>query len=115
MLHTRRSGALRTRAGLIQDRSGARAELDTDIYGWYRTQFEAKGETLSAEQKDWLEEARAALPVPDSLVKTMSEYSHDPRMLYAYRNRLAELIDRSGTPGANPWGTDFNVRGFGSR
>jgi hypothetical protein len=77
--------------------------------------YEAKGETLSAEQKDWLEEARAALPVPDSLVKTMSEYSHDPQMLYAYRNRLAELIDRSGTPDADPWGRDFNVRGFGSR
>ena len=56
-----------------------------------------------------------SLPQPESLVKTMSEYSHDPKSLYAYRNRLAELIDRSSMPDANPWGTDFNVRGFPAR
>jgi hypothetical protein len=73
---------------------------------------EASSETLSHEEKEWLEEARAGLPVPEVLVKTMSEYSHDPKILYAYRNRLAELIDRSSMPDADPWPTDFNVRGL---
>lgn len=77
--------------------------------------YEANSETLSREEKEWLEEATAALPVPDNLVKTMSEYSHDPKSLYAYRNRLAELIDRSSMPDADPWGTGFCVRGFPAR
>ena len=53
--------------------------------------------------------------MPESLVETMSKFSHGPQALYAYRNRLAELIDRSGMPDVNPWGTDFGVRGFATR
>jgi len=75
-------------------------------------QYEAEAATLSADQKQWLDQARAALSVPEGLVKTMSEYSRDPARVYAYRNRLAELIDRSGRADANPWGTEFDVRGF---
>ncbi|MCY2994720.1 MAG: DUF6067 family protein [Planctomycetota bacterium] len=70
---------------------------------------------LSTEQKAWLEEAQAALQVPDSLVKTMAEYSRDPAQVYAYRNRLGDLIDRAGQPDADPWGPDFGVRGFSRR
>ncbi|MBC8869813.1 MAG: DUF4091 domain-containing protein [Planctomycetes bacterium] len=77
--------------------------------------YEASRETLSREEREWLEEAKAGLPVPESLGKTMSEYTHDPKSLYAYRNRLAELIDRSNMPDADPWPTDFNVRGLTAR
>jgi hypothetical protein len=56
--------------------------------------------------------ATAALAVPESLGKTMSEYSHDPQVRYAYRDGLGHLIDRSGLADANPWGDDFGVRGF---
>ena len=45
-------------------------------------------------------------------MKTMTEYLHDPQVLYAYRDRLGDLIDRSGVPPANPWGDNFGVRGF---
>ena len=76
---------------------------------------EALGGSLSADQREWLREAKAALPVPESLVETMAKYPHDPQALYAYRNRLAELIDRSGMPDADPWGKDFGVRGFATR
>jgi len=76
---------------------------------------EALGGSLSADQREWLREAKAALPVPESLVETMAKYSHAPKALYAYRNRLAELIDRSGMPDMNPWGKDFGVRGFATR
>ncbi len=74
--------------------------------------YEAKGNALSAQQRQWLAQAREALVVPDSLVKTMASYSRDPQRLYAYRERLAALIDRSGMPDVDPWGKDFGVRGF---
>ncbi len=31
-------------------------------------------------------------------MKTMTEYSHDPQVLYAYRDRLGDLTDRFGVP-----------------
>ena len=74
---------------------------------------QAKGERLTAREREWLAEAREALPVPETLVKTVAEYSHDPKPLYAWRNRVGELIDRSGVPDPDPWGKEFGVRGFG--
>jgi hypothetical protein len=71
--------------------------------------------TLAAARKAWLAEAEAALTVPDTLVKTMAEYSRDPAALYAWRDRMATLIDASGIPDPNPWGEHFGVRGFGGR
>jgi hypothetical protein len=76
---------------------------------------EAQPAELSAERKAWLAEAKAALLVPESLVKSMSEYSRDPAQVYAYRNRLGTLIDRAGMPDVDPWGPDFGVRGFGQQ
>jgi len=73
-------------------------------------QYEAKQESLSADETQWLEEARAASPVPENLVKTMAEYSHNPHEVYAWRNLVADLIDRSCISSANPWGTHFNVK-----
>jgi len=78
-------------------------------------QFEAKRAELPAEQQAWLTEAQAALQVPESLVKGIGEYSRDPALLYKYRNRLGELLDRAGIPDADPWGKDFGVRGFRGR
>ena len=57
-------------------------------------------------------EAGAALPVPETLMKTMTEYSREPADLYAWRNRMADLIERAGVPEVNPWGQNFGVRGF---
>jgi hypothetical protein len=42
----------------------------------------------------------------------MTEYSREPSALYAWRDRLADLIDRSGMAEVNPWGKDFGVRGL---
>ena len=44
----------------------------------------------------WLAEAKAALAVPEALVKSMAEYSRDHDALYAWRNRIAELIEQAG-------------------
>jgi len=41
----------------------------------------------------WVEASKAALSVPEDLVKSMTEYSRDPAALYAWRNRLADLIE----------------------
>lgn len=57
---------------------------------------QAEGDAMSSEEKQWLAEAKEAVAVPDALVKTMTEYSCDPTTLYAWRNRIADLIDRSG-------------------
>lgn len=78
-------------------------------------QYKARGDALSAGERDWLKQAEEALIVPDSLVENMAMYSHDPAALYEYRERMAELIDRSGVPDADPWGEDFGVRGFRGR
>lgn len=78
-------------------------------------QQEARRAELSEVQRQWLAEATAALAVPETLVKTMSEYSHDPQVLYAYRDKLGDLIDRSGMADANPWRDHFGVRGFRGR
>ena len=53
--------------------------------------------------------------MPEPLVKSIGEYSRDPALLYEYRNRLGELIDRAGMPDADPWGQNFGVRGFNAK
>ncbi len=69
-----------------------------------------KAASLSAQQKKWLAEAQAALTVPQSLVKSMTDYSRDPAAVYAWRNRLGELIAQSGMSEVNPWGKHFSLR-----
>ena len=75
-------------------------------------QHEARKDALSADQRAWLAEARAALPVPETLVKDMREYSHSSDDVYAYRNRLGALIDRADSADISPWNENFSVRGF---
>ncbi len=72
---------------------------------------QADGASLSGEHRQWLIEAEAALPVPAELVRTLSDYSREPARLYAWRDRLADLIERSGVTDADPWGPAFGVRG----
>ena len=70
-------------------------------------------EGLSDNERAWLAKAKAALNVPTTLVTTMADYSHDPALLYAWRNAMADAIEASGLHDINPWaqGT-FGVRGF---
>jgi hypothetical protein len=75
--------------------------------------YECKQESLSENEKKWLADAKA-LGVPEGFVTSLKEYSRDPKVLYAWRNRMGDLIDESGMVDVNPWGTHFNVRGFES-
>jgi hypothetical protein len=75
-------------------------------------QREASSATLTPAQQEWLTAAKAALPVPETLVRSMTEYSREPARLYAWRNRIGDLIDRSGLANVNPWGPNFGVRGL---
>jgi hypothetical protein len=45
----------------------------------------------------------------------MTDYSREPAKLYAWRNRLGDLIDRSGLADVNPWGENFGARGLPAR
>ena len=75
--------------------------------------FRILEETIRAEQtggglprpglKEWLDEAQAALTVPDTLVKSMTEYSRDPALLNQWREHLGDLIDRAGRKDVDPW------------
>jgi hypothetical protein len=76
---------------------------------------EAKRAPLTAAEQEWLAEAKAALAVPETLMKSMTDYSREPATLYAWRNRMGDLIDRSGRADVNPWGQHFGVRGLGTR
>ena len=66
----------------------------------------------SRPEQSWLSEAGKALEVPESLIRAMDDFSRDPKELYAYRDRLGQLIEESDRPAADPWGQDFGVRGF---
>lgn len=46
----------------------------------------------------WLEKAKAALTVPESLIRDMKNYSREPSELYAWRNRIARLIEEAPAP-----------------
>ncbi|NLX96525.1 MAG: DUF4091 domain-containing protein [Rhodopirellula sp.] len=51
----------------------------------------------------WLKAAKPLLVVPAEVVKSLTEYTRDPAILYDYRNRLAEAIESAGIPPADPW------------
>jgi hypothetical protein len=64
--------------------------------------FEARP-SLTARQQAWLAKARAAVDVPSSVVKSMTEYTRDPATLYAWRCRIGDLIASSGVTDVAPW------------
>lgn len=41
----------------------------------------------------WQREAETALAVPAALVGSLFEYTRDPQKVYAWRSRLADLIE----------------------
>ncbi|MBT3290177.1 MAG: DUF4091 domain-containing protein [Victivallales bacterium] len=51
---------------------------------------------LRATRGDWLQRARKLLVVPTGLVKSLTEYTRDPALVYSYRQRLAEAIEAAG-------------------
>ncbi|MCE5323177.1 DUF4091 domain-containing protein [bacterium] len=74
--------------------------------------YNAKGDSLTKDERRWLDTARRAVDVPSSLVEDMGHYSHEPKALYAWRDRIGDLIDSSGMSDIDPWGKGFGVRGF---
>jgi hypothetical protein len=58
-------------------------------------QYKSKAGALIAAERQWLADAKQTLAVPVDLVKSMTEYSRDPVKLYAWRDRLGDLIDRA--------------------
>jgi hypothetical protein len=58
-------------------------------------QVEASPE-LRNQKAEWLNEARSLLEVPADVVKSLTEFTQDPRALYAYREKLAEALSAAG-------------------
>ena len=68
---------------------------------------------ISAAERKWLKEAKAALVVPETLVKSMDVYSRDPQELRKWRDHIADLIEECGfSASINPWKGVFGVRGW---
>lgn len=75
-------------------------------------QIRAKAQR-TAQDEAWLARAEKALAVPDTLVRDMADYSHDPKLLRAWRDGMADAIETSGLTDLNPWGRGvFGVRGW---
>jgi hypothetical protein len=51
---------------------------------------------LRAKKGEWLRSAQSLLRPPAGLVKSMTEYSREPAMLYSWRNQLAQAIESGG-------------------
>lgn len=49
-------------------------------------------------QANWLQEAKAALEVPAAVLKSKTEYTHDPAALYRWRDALAAAIISAPVP-----------------
>jgi len=49
--------------------------------------------SLSGKKAGWLKTAKSLLEVPADVLKSKTEYTHDPAALYRYRNSLAEAIE----------------------
>jgi len=58
---------------------------------------------LKRKSAKWLKTAQALLEVPPNVVKSLTEYTHDPANVYAYRQRLAGAIEDAGVSPAYPW------------
>lgn len=56
-----------------------------------------QGNWLSDQDREWFKTP------PESVLKSMTDYPRDPSALYAWRNRIGELIDKSGAGDTNPW------------
>jgi hypothetical protein len=42
----------------------------------------------------WAEEAKKLLAVPENVVKDMKNYTYDPAVIYAWRDAIADLIEK---------------------
>jgi hypothetical protein len=53
---------------------------------------------LRLAKAQWLERARQLIAVPETVVKSRTEFTLQPARLYAYRQALAEAIESAGVP-----------------
>jgi len=64
----------------------------------------AAGRTQSGKaDAAWLGQAEALLTVPEKLVEDLRRFTHDPAVLYDYRDKIAQAIMSAGVPPADPW------------
>ncbi|MGQ9731936.1 MAG: glycoside hydrolase domain-containing protein [Candidatus Zipacnadales bacterium] len=52
-------------------------------------------ERLTPKEQAWLDKAQQALSVPPQVVESLVKYTHNPDILYEWRNQMAELIEQA--------------------
>jgi hypothetical protein len=45
----------------------------------------------------WAQEAKRLLAVPEAVAKDLAHYTYDPAVLYAWRDAIADLIEKGET------------------
>lgn len=68
---------------------------------WYAKLLEQKlaeveSGKLKVESEGWVQRAKTALAVPDSLARNGKDFSVDPEVIYRWRNGMADLIEAAG-------------------
>lgn len=58
---------------------------------------------LAAAHSKWLSQAKRLLEVPATVLRDKTNYTHDPRALYRWRDAVAEAIESAPAAPAYPW------------
>ena len=57
---------------------------------------EVESGKLKVESEGWVQRAKSALAVPDSLARNGKDFSVDPEVIYRWRDEMADLIETAG-------------------
>lgn len=60
----------------------------------YAKLLEARLKTMSGDTA-WMESAKRMLSVPESVAKSLTDYSDDPQSIYAWRDEMADLLKKT--------------------
>jgi hypothetical protein len=71
-------------------------------------QYETKSD-LSKSEKAWLKQAKSVAKIPWDIVRETYSFTYDPKALYAYRKKVAQLIETSKMTDINPWKKGMGV------
>lgn len=62
--------------------------------------------SLGKAEVEWLLQAEGLLDVPEDLVKSMTDYSRDPALVYRFREAIADAIEAAPIAPADPWAAE---------
>ena len=60
----------------------------------YAKLLEARLKTMTSDAA-WTDSAKRLLAVPESVAKSLTDYSDDPQSIYAWRDEIADLLEKA--------------------